>query len=111
MIKLELVDYDKFAVVYKWKGLYIVGNRYDADSYKFHFPDINSNKAIERKADTSYILKDYEIPRFQENLKSFFFKTAKEELEKELTQLMKMSMNQEILIMLILDNVVFIDKK
>jgi hypothetical protein len=110
MIKLELVNYDKFEVVYKWKGLHVAGNRYDADSYMFRFPEIDANKAIERKIDISYVFKDYEIPRFQENLKPFFSKTAKEELEKELTKLMKMPMNQEILIMMVLDDVVFIDK-
>jgi hypothetical protein len=82
MIKLELVNYDKFEVVYKWKGLHVAGSRYDADSYMFRFPDINSNKAIERKTDTSYILKDHEIPRFQENLKSFFSKLQKRNLKK-----------------------------
>lgn len=107
---IKVVAYDKHEAVYNWKGLHIVGSRYDADSYMFRFPEIDVDKAIKEKTDISYVFRDYEIPRFQEEMKSFFEKTAKEDLENKLKESLKDSLNQKVLMMLVLANIVVIDK-
>ena len=109
-IMIKVVAYDKHEAIYSWKGLHIIGSKYDADSYMFRFPEIDADKAIKEKIDISYVFRDYEIPRFQEGMKSFFEKTVKEDLENKLKESLNDPLNQEVLMMLVLDNVVVIDK-
>lgn len=107
---IKVLSFDKFEVVYTWKGLDIIGSRYDEDTFVFRFPGLDVNRAIAEKIDFTYVFKDYEIPRFGDRLETFVFGAAKEDLEEKLIEELKDSLNQKLLLELVLDGIATIDK-
>lgn len=108
---IKVVSYDKFQIVYNWKGLNIVGNRHDVDSFKFKFPEIHISKALKLNIDISYVFDDYEIPRFGDDLKTFVNKIAKEDLESKLKAELEDPLKKKVLLMLVMSDIVMFNKQ
>lgn len=107
-IKLKLERYDRHEGVYDWCGLKVFGYQHAIGEYRWSFPRMKVNKAWKEKISKSYILEKYDIPMFGNSPGVYFREDAKEDLEKELTTLMEMPMNQYVLIHMLFNEILII---
>jgi len=110
-IKIKLEVYDKYEAIYSWSGLKIFGREYSSDSFMWAFPKMDVLKYTKNNIDVAHILYNFEIPRFGESYKKYFEKIAKEELEVEIKKEMMKSINQQLLIELLFNNILEIGDK
>lgn len=106
-VKLKLESYDRHEGYYGWHGLKVFGYQHATGEYRWTFPRRHVRKAFFEGIPRYYILEKYDIPVF-DTLEKYFRKDAKEELEKELTELMKMSMNQRALLEMLFNEILII---
>jgi len=99
-VKLKLNSWDEYDASYLWNGLIVFGYHKNSEEFSWFFPSIKPINTPHK----SYVLKDYDIPRFGESYQKYFEKVAKEDLEEELTKLMKSSLNQQLLIDMLFNN-------
>jgi hypothetical protein len=111
MVNLKLIAWDKYEAVYSWMGLHVIGREYDSDTFRWSFPEIDINKVISHRLDHIDFLNRLEIPRVGESLQKHLEGECKKELENTLTELFQDSINQQILIMMLFDNIVIIEDK
>jgi len=106
MVELKLEAYDRYEVVYSWKGLMVAGRNQGDGEYTFLFPEIDQVKAMKLGVDAEYVLRKYKIPTYGQSIHTFFKNEAKKELEKVLTKELKDELNQRILIIQIFEDIV-----
>ena len=106
MIELKLEAYDKYEVVYSWKGLTVTGRNQGDGEYTFIFPEMDQLKAMKLGVDTEYVLRRYKIPTYGQSIHTFFKNEAKKELEEVLEKELSLSLNKRILIIQIFEDIV-----
>ena len=103
MFEIELEAYDYHQIVYKLKGLSIVGNRIDKDTFLFYFPEYDPVLAMDKKVDYYPVFKE-EIPMYGEDLHKWVKGSGKSEIEEIINKELLKEDNRQLLILLVLNS-------
>lgn len=112
MFKLKLTVYDRFEVVYTVEdiGLNITGNVIDQDTVSYSFPEYSYIKTMDKGVDYTPVFKE-QIPRYGEDIHTYFKGNGKDELEEILNKELKKEENQKLLLVMLFNRILVFNEE